>query len=159
MNFTAAERLFERYMPIGQTATNGCPLGVEHLVRWLETRHRFHSGRGAITPADHQLLLQGEGIYRAPVHLGLIASWGNGAMDADKVRRLFHAETHPARFVAELIDADYPRFLNPGAGSSMGSLRGRVLTQKTLFDHNLAESEGGGSTAAGGNDPPLPGFR
>lgn len=144
MNFTAARRLFERYMPIGQTTTNGCPLGVEHLVRWLETRHRFHSGRGAITPTDHQLLLQGESIYRAPVHLGLIASWGNGAMDADKVRRLFHAETHRAQFVTELIDTDYPKFLNSGVGSSMGSIRGQAIPQKTLFDNDLAESEGGG---------------
>lgn len=143
MNFTAARRLFERFMPLGN-GTSACPLGIDHLVRWLETRHRFHSGRSAITPADHQLLLQGEAIYRAPVHMGLIASWGNGAMDADKVRRLFHAETHRAQFVTELIDADYPKFLNLGMGSSMGSIRGQVLPQKTLFDNNLAESEGGG---------------
>ena len=143
MNFTAARRLFERFMPLGH-GTSACPLGIDHLIRWLETRHRFHAGRSAITPADHQLLLQGESIYRAPVHMGLIASWGNGAMDADKVRRLFHAETHRAQFVIELIDADYPKFLNSGVGSSMGSVRGQALPQKTLFDNDLAESEGGG---------------
>ena len=143
MNFTAARRLFERFMPLGH-GTSACPLGIDHLVRWLETRHRFHSGRGAITPADHQLLIQGESIYRAPVHLGLIASWSNGAMDAGKVRRLFHAETHRARFVTELIDADYPKFLNLGVGSSMGSIRGQGFPRKTLFDNSLAEGGGGG---------------
>ncbi|MEI9978215.1 MAG: hypothetical protein WDN23_04320 [Edaphobacter sp.] len=144
MNFTAAERLFERYMPIGQTATNGCPLGVEHLVRWLETRQRFHSGRGGDYAGRPPAFTSGGEYLSCARPPGTDCIMGNGAMDADKVRRLFHAETHRARFVAELIDADYPRFLNTGAGSSMGSLRGRVLVQKTLFDHNLAESEGGG---------------
>jgi hypothetical protein len=143
MNFTAAGRLFERFMPLGHT-TSACPLGIDHLIRWLDTRDRFHSGRGAITPADHLLLLRGEAIYRAPVHMGLIASWGNCAMNADKVRRLFHAEAHRAQFVTELIDTDYPKFLNSGVGSSAGSIRGQVLAQTTLFDNNLAESEGEG---------------
>lgn len=143
-NFAAARRLFERYMPLGHAATSACPLGIDHLIRWLDTRDRFHSGRGGITPADHLLLLQGEAIYRAPIHMGLIASWGNRAMDADKVRRLFHAEAHRAQFVTELIDTDYPKFLNSCVGSSAGSIRGQVLAQTTLFDNNLTESEGGG---------------
>jgi hypothetical protein len=55
----------------------------------------------------------------------------------------FLCETY-AQFVTELIDADYPKFLNPGMGSIRGSVRGQTLPQKSLFDNNLAENEGRG---------------
>ncbi len=65
-------------------------------------------------------------------------------MDADKVHRLFHAETRQVKFTTELIDADYPRFLNFHAGRSAGSVRGQVAQQKTLFDNDIEESVGKG---------------
>ena len=144
MNFAPALRLFQQHMPLRHSSTPACPLGVEHIVRWLEVRHRFHHEHGSISPADHQLLLEGERLYRATVHLGLIASWDNGAMDADKVHRLFHAETRQLKFTTELIDADYPRLLNSHAGRSTGSVRGQVAQQKSLFDNNIEESVGEG---------------
>lgn len=144
MNFAPAQRLFQQHMPLRYSSAPACPLGVEHLVRWLEVRRRFHHEHGPISPADHQLLLEGERIYRATVHLGLIASWDNGAMNADKVHRFFHAETRQVNFTTELIDADYPRFLNSDAGGSAGSVRGQVAQPKTLFDNDIAESVGKG---------------
>jgi hypothetical protein len=110
-NFALARRLFERNMPLKNSASPVCPLGVDHLVRWLEVHYKFYVKGSSIDPSEHQLLLEGEIVYRAPVHTGLVASWKNGAMNAEKVRKLFHQDAHHARFVTELIEADYPRFL------------------------------------------------
>jgi hypothetical protein len=142
-NFASARHLFERNMPLKNSTSPACPLGVDHLVRWLEVRHKFHVKGSSIDPSQHRLLLEGECVYRAPVHTGLIASWNNGAMNAEKVRRLFHRDTHHAQFVTELIEADYPRFSNSSVGRSMGSFRGQVASQNMLFDNEIAESEGG----------------
>jgi hypothetical protein len=142
INFTSARRLFDQHMPLRNLLTPACPLGVEHLVRWLEIQHRFHHGHGSIVPAEHQLFLEGERVYRAPIHQGLIASWGNGVMDADKVRKLFSAEKCRTLFVTELIRADYPRLLSSGAGKTEGNIRGQTPLQEALFDNEIADSEG-----------------
>jgi hypothetical protein len=142
-NFASARQLFERNMPLKNSTSPACPLGADHLVRWLEVRHKFHVKGSSIDPSEHRLLLEGECVYRAPVHTGLIASWNNGAMNAEKVRRLFHRDAHHARFVTELIEADYPRFSNSSVGRTMGSFRGQVASQNMLFDNEMAESEGG----------------
>ena len=110
-----------------------CPLGVEHLVQWLEIRHRFYENSGTIHPAEHRLLLEGEHLYTAPVHKGLIASWTNGAMNAGKVRELFRAEQHRVSFVTELLHTNYPQTLDPAAGYTPGY--GEL--QKPLFDKDL----------------------
>jgi hypothetical protein len=142
INFKSAKRLFEQHMPMRNSLTPACPLGVEHLVRWLEVRTKFHGNHDPISPAEHQCFLEGERIYRAPVHMGLIASWSNGAMDATKVRKLFKAETRRAELVTELFDADYPKLLGPGVGKSVGSVQGQEAVQNELFQNDLAQSEG-----------------
>lgn len=142
MNFEAAQHLFARHMPLTHAAGAACPLGIEHLLRWLTIQQEFHHGNGSITPAEHQLFLEGKSLYCAPVHTGLIASWNNGTMDADRVRKLLHPQTHRAQFVSELIDADYPQLLNPDAGRSLGSLRGQTPVQNVLFDNRMAGSAG-----------------
>jgi hypothetical protein len=142
INFTSAQHLFDRHMPLKNPLTPACPLGVEHLVRWLEMQHKFRWEQGSITPAEHQLFLEGERVYRAPVHLGLIASWNNGAMDRSKVRKLFSAEKRRALFVTELVHADYPKLLSSGVGKTAGNIRGQTPLQKALFDNEIPESEG-----------------
>ncbi len=135
--FSQAQHVFERHMPLRNAVGSACPRGVEHLVRWLDTQHKFHHSHGSISPAEHQLFLEGQGIYRAPVHMGLIASWKSGAMDAEKVRRLFRAGLHQVSLVTELLDADYPRSIDPTAGY----MAGYNDLQKCLFNKNLQAEE------------------
>jgi hypothetical protein len=142
INFTAARRLFDQHMPLRNSLTPACPLGVEHLVRWLAVQHKFRWEHGPITPAEHQLFLEGERVYRVPVHMGLIASWSNGAMDASKVRKLFSAEKHRTLFVPELVHTDYPKLLSSDVGKTAGNIRGQAPLQKALFDNEIPESEG-----------------
>ncbi len=68
--FMQARRLFERHTPLRNTMSPACPRGIEHLVSWLEVRHRFHERGGSISPSDHRLLLEGDGLYNAPIHKG-----------------------------------------------------------------------------------------
>jgi len=131
--FSQARHVFERHMPLRNAVSPACPLGVEHLVRWLKTQHQFHHGHGAIAPAEHQLFLEGQSIYRAPVHMGLVASWKNGAMNADKVRELLRVDAHRVSFVTELLDTDYPRSIDSAAGYTTGY----DDLQKCLFDKDL----------------------
>ena len=135
--FSQARHVFERHMPLCNAVSSACPHGVEHLVRWLEIQHQFHHGHGSIVPAEHRLFLEGESIYRAPVHMGLIASWKNGAMNAAKVRELFRVETHRVSLVTELLDTEYPRSIDATAGYTAGY----DDLQKCLFDKDLAEVE------------------
>jgi hypothetical protein len=138
--FTPARHLFERNMPLRNSMSPACPLGVEHLVQWLEVRHRFHETGGSIQPSEHRLLLEGEHLYTAPVHKGLIASWKTGAMNAGKVRELFRSEQHRVSFVTELLDTNYPQSIDPTAGYTPGYDE----IQKPLFDNDLAEAIHGG---------------
>lgn len=135
--FASAQHVFERHMPLRNAVGSACPRGVEHLIRWLEIQHRFHHGQGSMTPAEHQLFLEGARLYRAPVHLGLVASWNNEAIDAEKVRGLLRKSLHRVSFLTELLDADYPRFVDPTAGypAGYGGL------QKDLFDNDLQAEE------------------
>jgi hypothetical protein len=141
INFASAKRLFEQHMAMKNSLAPACPLGVEHLIQWLEVRQKFHGNHGSISPAEHQLLLEGERIYRAPVHMGLIASWSNGAMDATKVRRLFKTETRRAELVTELLDTAYPKLVSSSVGKSVGSVKGQTCVQNELFQNDLAQSE------------------
>lgn len=141
-NFASAQHLFQQHMPLRNASVPACPLGVEHLVHWLDVRHKFRVEGLSIDPAEHRLLQEGECIYHAPVHLGLIASWENGAMNAEKVRKLFQRDSCQARFVTQLIDADYPRLLNSNAGSNVGSQGGQTTIQNTLFTNEIHESMG-----------------
>jgi hypothetical protein len=142
INFKSAKRVFEQHMPMRNSLTPVCPLGVEHLVQWLEVQEKFRDIHGPISPAEHRLFLEGQSIYRAPVHVGLIASWGNGVMDAMKVRELFKVETRRAELVTELLDTDYPKMLGPSVGRSMGSVRGQESVQNGLFQKGLSGNEG-----------------
>ncbi|HEX4005487.1 MAG TPA: hypothetical protein VHX60_04900 [Acidobacteriaceae bacterium] len=135
--FSQAQHVFERHMPLRNAVGSACPHGVEHLVHWLEVQHSFHHGHGSMAPAEHQLFLEGLTIYRAPVHLGLVASWKSGAMDAGKVRRLFGAGQHRVSFVTELLGTDYPRSIDPTAGYTAGC----DDPQKCLFSNDLQEGE------------------
>jgi hypothetical protein len=134
--FAQAQHVFDRHMPLRNALGSSCPRGVEHLVRWLEIQHRVQHEHGSIAPAEHQLFLEGLHLYRAPAHLGLVASWKNGAMNARKVRELFGVQ-HRVSFVTELLDTDYPRFLDPTAGYRPGY----EDSQKCLFDKDLGEAE------------------
>jgi hypothetical protein len=124
-------------MPLRNGLNPACPLGVDHLVTWLEIRHKFDDLRSSIAPSEHRLLLEGERIYVAQVHQGLTASWKNGAMNADKVRKIFHREEYRATLTTELLTADYPRFLGMPAGYSAGY----DDKQKCLFDKDLEVQE------------------
>lgn len=135
--FSRAQHVFERNMPLRNSVSSACPHGVEHLVRWLEIQHRFHHGHGSIAPVEHRLFLEGQSIYRAPVHLGLIASWKNGAMNAAKVRELFRVDAHRVSLVTELLDTDYPRSIDSTAGYTVGY----DDSQKCLFDKDLEAVE------------------
>jgi hypothetical protein len=144
LNFLEAERLFQRHMPLRAMISPACPRGVDHLVDWLEIRHRFHSQRSSITPTEHRILLEGDHLYHAPVHLGLMASWANGTIDAEKVRRLFHLDSRRAVFETELIDASYPKLLIRSAGKGAGGLRGQNPVQNMLFTNEFEDVEGAG---------------
>jgi hypothetical protein len=135
--FAQADRIFERNMPLRNGVNPACPLGVDHLVSWLEVRHKFDDLRSSIAPSEHRLLLEGERIYIAQVHQGFIASWKNGAMNAEKVRKIFQQEAHRATLTAELLTSDYPRFL----GMPLGYSAGYDEKQKCLFDKDFDEQE------------------
>jgi hypothetical protein len=135
--FAQAAHVFDRHMPLRNGMNPVCRLGVDHLVNWLEVRHKFDDLRSSIAPSEHRLLLEGERIYVAPVHQGLIASWKNGAMNAEKVRKIFREEAHHATFTTELLNVDYPRFLETPAGYSAGY----DDRQKPLFDNDFKEHE------------------
>jgi hypothetical protein len=134
--FDRAQHVFDRHMPLRNALDSACPRGVQHLVRWLEIQYRVQHEHGSIAPAEHQLFLEGLHLYRAPVHLGLVASWKNGAMNARKVRELFGAQLRVS-LVTELLDADYPQFLDPTAGYRSGYKD----SQKCLFHKDLEEAE------------------
>jgi hypothetical protein len=133
--FSAARHVFDRHMPLKNSTHSACPLGVEHLIEWLDVRQRFREGSCSITPEEHRLLQEGECIYHAPVHAGLVASWSNGAMNAEKVRKLFGAEEHRVSFVTELIETNYPRFLDQGAGYAPGY----DIPEKCLFNNEIKD--------------------
>ena len=135
--FARATHVFERNMPLRNGLNPACPLGVDHLVNWLEVRHKFDDLRSSIAPSEHRLLLEGERIYIAQVHQGLIASWKNGAMNAEKVRKIFQQEAHRATLTTELLTADYPRLLGAPAGYNAGY----DDQQKSLFDNDFEEQQ------------------
>lgn len=135
--FGQAAHVFERNMPLHNGVNSACPLGVDHLVNWLEVRHKFDDLRSSIAPLEHRLLLEGERIYVAQVHQGLMASWKNGAMNAEKVRKIFQQEAHRATLTTELLTADYPRLLDAPAGYNAGY----DDQQKPLFDNDFEEQE------------------
>jgi hypothetical protein len=135
--FFAAQKAFKHHMPLRNSAHPACPLGVEHLVRWLEVHHEFQEKNSSIDPSEHRLLLEGERIYSAPVHMGLITSWKNGAMNAQKVRALFRKELHRVSFVTELLDANYPRSVDLGLGYTPGY----DDPQKSLFSMDIEQEE------------------
>jgi hypothetical protein len=119
-------------------------MGVEHLIRWLTVNHKFHVERRSITPEEHRLLQEGECIYHDPTHIGVVTSWNNGAMDARKVRELFHVNGMEAGFRTELIEASYPRLLSFGAGHSAGHETDERDAQIALFNNEIAERAGQG---------------
>jgi hypothetical protein len=131
--FSAAQHIFDRHMPLKNSTHSACPLGVEHLVSWLDVRYRFREEGCSITPEEHRLLQEGECVYHAPVHAGLVASWSNGAMNAEKVRKLFGEEQHRVSFMTELIEANYPRFLDQGVGYAPGY----DDAEKCLFNNEI----------------------
>jgi hypothetical protein len=135
--FAQAAHVLERNMPLRNGMNPACPLGVEHLVSWLEIRSKFDDLRSSIAPSEHRMLLEGERLYVAQVHQGLIASWKNGAMNAEKVRKVFHQETHRATLTTELLCCDYPRFLQMPAGYSAGYDE----TPKCLFNNDFEVRE------------------
>ncbi|MGD0939546.1 MAG: hypothetical protein ABR905_07515 [Terracidiphilus sp.] len=143
-HFQDATRLFERRFSSRGRTTPACPMGIEHLIRWLTVNHKFHVERHSITPEEHRLLQEGECIYRDPVHIGVVTSWNNGAMDAGKVRKLFHANGTEVGFRTELIEASYPRLLSFGAGHSAGHETGKRDVQIALFNNEIAERAGQG---------------
>lgn len=143
-HFQDATHLFERRFSSRVRATPACPLGVEHLVRWLMVNRKFHVERRSITPEEHRLLQEGECVYRDPVHIGVIASWNNGTMDAQKIREHFHANGTEVGFQTELIKASYPRLLSFGAGHSAGHETGERDAQIALFNNEIAERAGQG---------------
>jgi hypothetical protein len=144
VSFETAHQLFQKHMPLRTSAKSACPRGVEHLIDWLEIRDKFH-GRGiSITPKEHRVLLEGDHLYRAPVHLGLIASWGNRSLDADGIRTLFRADSRRPVFETVLIEASYPKSIIPTAGWGMGTRQGRKPIQNVLFTNNLGETESTG---------------
>jgi hypothetical protein len=153
--FAQAAHVFERHMPLRNGMNPACPLGVDHLVNWLEVRHKFDDLRSSIAPSEHRLLLEGERIYSAQIHHGLIASWKNGAMNAEKVRKIFQQEAHRATLTTELLTGDYPRFLDMPTGYSAGY----DDQHKSLFDNNVEEREQEQVMSEGGNDPAPPGCR
>jgi hypothetical protein len=133
--FALAAHVFERNMPLRNGMNRACPLGVDHLISWLEVSQKFHDLHTSIAPSEHRLLFEGERIYVAQVHQGLIASWKNGAMNAEKVRKLFHREEYRATLTTELLARDYPRFLD----TTVGYGAGYENTQKRLFDKDFEE--------------------
>ncbi len=143
-NVKDAERVFQRHLPLRALTSPACPRGVEHFVDWLRINHKFHAERISITPAEHRVLLEGENIYRAPVHLGLVASWASGTTDADRIRKFFKADSRRVVFEAELIRANYPNLLVSRIGHARGGVAGHPPMQKSLFTNNLEEIEGTG---------------
>jgi hypothetical protein len=143
-NFPEVERLFQRHMPLRTLASPACPRGVEHLIEWLQIRHKFHAERSSITPTEHRVLLEGENLYRAPVHLGLIASWSNGSTDPDKIRKHFHADSHRVVFETGLLKLNYPGLIQPGVGAKQGALAQGKPAQKPLFPNNMDDFENPG---------------
>jgi hypothetical protein len=135
--FAQAARVFERNMPLRNGMNRACPLGVDHLISWLEVSQKFNDLHTSIAPPEHRLLLEGERIYVAQLHQGLIASWKNGAMNAEKVRKLFRADEHRATLTTELLARDYPRFLDTTAGYCVGY----DDKQKCLFDNDFEEQQ------------------
>jgi hypothetical protein len=131
--FSAAQHVFDRHMPLKNSTNSACPLGVEHLIEWLDIRQRFREEGSSIAPEEHRHLLEGDCIYHAPVHAGLVASWSNGAMNAEKVRKIFGAAEHRVSFTTELLEASYPRFLDQGAGYAPG-YNG---TENCLFNNEI----------------------
>ena len=134
--FTVAQHVFDRHMPLKNSTDSACPLGIEHLIEWLDIRQRFRDEGRSIVPEEHRLLLEGDCIYHAPVHAGLVASWSNGAMNAEKVRKIFGAAEHRVFFTSELLEANYPRFIDQGAGYAPGY----NSPQNCLFNNEI-ESE------------------
>lgn len=141
-NFRETARLFDRRFSTHEQATHACPLGVDHLIRWLTVNRKFHIERRSITPAEHRLLQEGDCLYRDPMHAGVIASWNNGAADATKVRELFHANVAQIHFRNELIEASYPRLLSFAVGHSAGHENGKQDKQIALFDNEIEEKRG-----------------
>jgi hypothetical protein len=56
-------------------------------------------------------------------------------MNAEKVRKLFGEAQHRVSFVTELIGANYPRFLDQGAGYAPGY----GDAEKCLFNNNIED--------------------
>lgn len=135
--FHDARRAFDRLMPLRYVFHAACPRGVEHLIRWLESRARFLEGREPISPAEDRFLSEGNLLYRAAVHRGLIASFENQAINADKVRSIFGDSEHRVVFRTELLEESYPRFLDSGSGYCAGY----PGNQRSLFDRDLPNKD------------------
>ncbi|MHB1958328.1 MAG: hypothetical protein ACYCO5_04780 [Acidobacteriaceae bacterium] len=143
-HFEDAQHLFARRFSVQYTIHSACPLGVEHLIRWLTVNRKFHGERRSITPAEHHLLQEGACLYRDPIHAGVIAAWNNGAMNAGKVREVFQANAMQIGFQAELMEASYPRLLSFATGHAMGHEDSERHEQIALFHNEIAETGGHG---------------
>ncbi len=136
MYFAAAKEVFEHQTPLRNHLHSTSPLGVEHLIQWLQIHHKFNKQRLSITPAEHQHLLAGERVYCAPVHTGLLASWDNGAMTADKIRKLLKAEQYRVTLKSEFTDHRYPESVSRGPGKTPGY----VEASNSLFSNEVPEA-------------------
>jgi hypothetical protein len=143
-HFEDAQRLFARRFSVQDIIHPACPLGIDHLIRWLTVNRKFHGERRSITPVEHRLLQEGGCIYCDPIHAGVIASWNNGTMDAKKIREVFQAKVMQIVFQTELIEASYPRLLSFAAGHATGHDERERHEQITLFPNEMAETTGYG---------------
>lgn len=141
-HFQEAEHLFQRRFSNGKQAIAAGPLGVDHLIQWLTVNRKFHIEHRSITPAEHRLLQEGDAIYRDPIHVGLIASWNSGAINVDKIRKIFHTNAAQVHIQTELIRASYPKLLSLGAGHSTGHANDKKHGQIALFHNEIAKETG-----------------
>lgn len=143
-HFEEAERIFARQFLAQNTVHPTCPLGVDHLLQWLTVERKFHVERHSITPAEHHLLQEGGRIYCRPVHSGVLASWNNGTLSAEKIRGLFQGDARRIGFETELIEASCPRLLSCAVGHATGHEDGQSAPQIALFPNEIEETPGHG---------------
>ena len=144
LHFEDAERLFTRLVAKTGNAHPACPLGVDHLLRWLAIHRKFHGLHRSITPEEHHLLEEGACLYRDPIHTGVIAAWNSGAMDARKVREVFGIQSAKIGFKILLLEASYPRFLTLAAGHPTGHEEPERQMRIALPDNEMEDSTGYG---------------
>ncbi len=144
LHFKDAGRMFRRLVSKPGSAHPACPLGIDHLLRWLVVNRKFHGLHRSITPEEHRLLEEGACLYRDPIHAGVIAAWNSGVMDARKVREVFGAPATRIGFTTEWIQASYPNFLTLAAGHATGHEDCERQMRIALPDNDMDESTGYG---------------